>query len=157
MKKLESDFLIRLVLDVNILFQIFGTTKPNSEANESYLAFRCILNEKNQIKVLCTGQLFKAYEDRFSKIAHGYLIYKSSIYLNLEKNNQLEHVNPMKAPCEINDPDDQIYLDCAYGGEASLIISNDPDFKEFELGECEFNCFTSKEFLFEYCPEYVKD
>ncbi len=145
----------RIVLDINILFKLFITREPDTEAYESYKVFNCILYKWDEMKVICTPEVTKCYENLFSRIANGYFHYKSSFILPLEQNRQIEYVNPMTAPCTINDPDDQIYLDCAHGGNADIIISNDSDFKLFELGDCKFQCFTTSEFLSKICSEYI--
>ena len=82
--------MIRIVLDVNILVKMLITQDADSQASQSFETFRCILKNKNQMKVVCSGEVLAAYETLFRKISNGYFLYKSYFYLRLMDNKQLE-------------------------------------------------------------------
>ncbi len=140
---------------MNILFKYLITREPDSEAVESFKLMKCILYKENEVRIMCSPEILVRYETLFSKVANGYYQYQSNFLLPLEQNKQIEYVESVAAPCSINDSDDQVYLDCAFGCKADFIISNDSDFKLFDLGECQFLCYNSQEFLSHVCTEYV--
>lgn len=144
--------MLRIVLDVNIVRYITDA-KLEVENILSNNVYHCI-RSKRDFKILFSSEVEKAYKDHFMKRSMGLNLYFSCFKTPLKVSKKIAFVTAEKAPCSCHRKD-QLFLDCAYGGNANVIVSNDGDLiTDANLEGCDFECLSPSVFLKKYCPEY---
>ena len=140
--------MLRIILDVNCIHGILLSEPKTSNM------FSCILDKKEECKVVICDTVENAYFEHLEKWSLGFNLYHYVFKQHIRRSGQLVEMESKPAPDKFIHDDDQGIYDCLFTSKADIIITSDDDFSEHERILFNFENLSCQEFLERICPEY---